>query len=349
MNKKILASILGLIIAGIGFFYASPYIVLNSIKNAAKAGDSEKVSAYIDYAAVRQSFKDQMNAYMLKQISTENNDTWETLGAMMASTMVEKMVDAAVTPEGMTLMLQGKDFNQSLAPNTAETSEQQTEMSALNYSTRYLSFNMFEVTLRDQAQDTVLTVILLRDGLSWKVTKLLLPMHEFNSSSRTPPAQIQTPAPIQTTQTNASVEIPPLVENVVEPAHVFNHASVQKGAMIESCYHSPCSIAKVQAFKQLSQTPNSSNIELLVVGGSREWESKNIEWNHQPHSIQISCSITRPSIGFDDDQEILPLNASGVPGVIYASAVTYIQACHGDKVDVEQAISQYGYNVKDMD
>jgi hypothetical protein len=96
-----------------------PYLVLNSIKNAAQAGDSEKVSAYMDYPSVRQSFKDQMNAYMVKEMASKETNGWEALGTMIATTMVDKMVDAVVTPEGMTLMLQGKDFKDSLKPYRA--------------------------------------------------------------------------------------------------------------------------------------------------------------------------------------------------------------------------------------
>ncbi len=43
----------------------------------------------------------------------QDTDGFAALGAMLASTMVDKMIDGFVTPEGMTLMLQGKDLKQS--------------------------------------------------------------------------------------------------------------------------------------------------------------------------------------------------------------------------------------------
>jgi hypothetical protein len=84
-----------------------PYLALNNIKKA-QAGDSDTVSKYIDYPSVRQSFKDQMNAKMAKELMNQDNDGFAALGAMLASTMVDKMIDGIVTPEGMTLMLKGK-------------------------------------------------------------------------------------------------------------------------------------------------------------------------------------------------------------------------------------------------
>ena len=68
MNKKRIWLIGGIVIMVLTYIYASPYLVLNSIQRAAQAGDSEKVSNYIDYPSVRQSFKDQMNAMVMKKV-----------------------------------------------------------------------------------------------------------------------------------------------------------------------------------------------------------------------------------------------------------------------------------------
>ncbi|MBJ9722612.1 DUF2939 domain-containing protein [Acinetobacter calcoaceticus] len=187
MNKKIIGVIFGLIILILGYLYASPYIILNSIKNALKENDSEKVSAYIDYTSVRQSLKDQMNAYMLKELKTKEADGWEALGAMMASTLAEKMVDAVVTPEGMTLMLQGKDLRKSLTDNIEDTPKEKTDNPKIEYRTRYLSMNMFEVTLRNKQNDKDVKIIMERDGLSWKVKKIVLPMDQIKAKQKLEP------------------------------------------------------------------------------------------------------------------------------------------------------------------
>ncbi|MEQ1081694.1 MULTISPECIES: DUF2939 domain-containing protein [Acinetobacter] len=184
MNKKMIGAIFGLIILIFGYLYASPYIILNSIKNALKENDSEKVSAYIDYTSVRQSLKDQMNAYMLKGITTKEANGWEALGAMMASTLAEKMVDAAVTPEGMTLMLQGKDLKKSLSGNREDTPKERTDTSKIEYRTRYLSISMFEVTFKNKENGSDVKIIMERDGLSWKIKKIALPMDEIKPKQK---------------------------------------------------------------------------------------------------------------------------------------------------------------------
>ncbi len=180
MNKKVIV-IIGLIILVLGYLYASPYLVLNSIKNAAQAGDSEKVSTYIDYPSVRQSFKDQMNAYMVKEMATQEADGMEAFGAMIASAMVDKMVDAIITPEGMTLMLQGKELKDTSPKITGQqASDRPQESKKVDYKTGYTSINDFEVAIQDkeQAKEVEVKVKMVRDGLSWKINKILMPLDE---------------------------------------------------------------------------------------------------------------------------------------------------------------------------
>ena len=178
MNKKILGSVVALVIAIVGYLYASPYLVLNSIKTAAQNGESEKVSQYIDYPSVRQSFKDQINAMMMKEMANQKDDGFAALGAMLASTMVDKMIDGFVTPEGMTLMLQGKDLKQSAQQSMGgqDSSNQENEEPKPEYEAGYTSLNDFEVVIKDQDQSKEVKVLMARDGLSWKIHKIAVPM-----------------------------------------------------------------------------------------------------------------------------------------------------------------------------
>lgn len=178
MNKKLIGALIAVVVVICGYLYASPYLALNSIKKAAQAGDVEKVSAYIEYPSVRQSFKDQMNMMMMKEIANQKNDGFAALGAMLASTMVDKMVDTFVTPEGMTLMLQGKNLKESQQSNApTEESEAKQEKQKPEYSSGYTSMNDFEVLIKDQDKAKEVKVHMVRDGLSWKINKIAVPMN----------------------------------------------------------------------------------------------------------------------------------------------------------------------------
>ena len=176
MNKKLIGALIAIVVVICGYLYATPYLALNNIKKAAQAGDSDTVSKYIDYPSVRQSFKDQMNAMMAKELMNQDTDGFAALGAMLASTMVDKMVDGFVTPEGMTLMLKGKNLKDaeqdSRDTQTAETQEE----SKPEYEAGYTSMNDFEVIIKDQGQSKEVKVLMVRDGLSWKIHKIAVPM-----------------------------------------------------------------------------------------------------------------------------------------------------------------------------
>ncbi len=178
MNKKLIGAIIALVVVICGYVYATPYLAINNIKKAAQAGDSETVSKYIDYPSVRQSFKDQMNAMMMKEMANQKDDGFAALGAMLASTMVDKMIDGLVTPEGMTLMLQGKDLKDSAEHSMGgqDSSNQEKEEPKPEYEAGYTSLNDFEVVIKDQNQSKEVKVLMVRDGLSWKIHKITVPM-----------------------------------------------------------------------------------------------------------------------------------------------------------------------------
>lgn len=176
MNKKILGAIIALVVVICGYLYATPYIVLNSIKKAAQAGDSDTVSKYIDYPSVRQSLKDQMNAMMAKELINQDNDGFAALGAMLASTMVDKMVDGFVTPEGMTLMLKGKNLKGAEQDSRDTQTAENEEKPKPEYEAGYTSMNDFKVVIKDQDQSKEVTVLMARDGFSWKIHKIAVPV-----------------------------------------------------------------------------------------------------------------------------------------------------------------------------
>ncbi len=351
MNKKICGGVIVMLLVLFGgYWYASPYLAMNGIQNAVQKADSEKLSTYIDYPSVRQSFKDQTSKYLMKDLSKEENG-WETLGTVLATTILDKMADAVITPEGMTLLLQGKNVFQSV--EDGEIPEEQSEQTKkkMQYSARYLTMNAFEITLLNTENDKKYKVIMEREGLGWKIKRIGLPQND------TRPANTTFKSAGLTQDTEPQPYIPPVPEHdavLSESAEVeqaattiFDHSKAQIGATMESCYHDPCSVAKVMNFQILNQSPDDVDVELTVVGGSRGWEAKKVSWNHEKHTIQVTCSLEKPTLRIQGQVTVIPLSAQGVPGVLTSDAETYLQTCHGDfSGTIEDAATYYGYNVQ---
>lgn len=170
--KNFLPWLAGLVVIFVIYLYASPYIVLNNIKKAAEQGDADKLSGYIDFPSVKQSMKDQVKAFMIEEIaSSEQEDGFEALGTMLATAMVDPIIDGVVTPDGVALMLQGKELDIGL--NKKSESKPELKNRDIDYKTSYLSFNRFKVQINDEDDaEKSIDVIMHRDWFSWKVTSI---------------------------------------------------------------------------------------------------------------------------------------------------------------------------------
>lgn len=171
--RKLLPWLAGLLVIFAIYLYASPYIALYNIKNAAEQKDADKLSGYIDFPSVKQSVKDQVKAAMVEELAaSDEQDGFEALGTMLAAAMIDPLVDGLVTPDGVALMLQGQklDFDSS---NDSSEDKAKINNEDIDYKAGYLSFNRFKVQIIDaDDSDESLDVIMHRDGLSWKVTRI---------------------------------------------------------------------------------------------------------------------------------------------------------------------------------
>lgn len=181
MSKKSIFISIGLIIILIlGYLAASPYIVLNNIKKSIDANDSKAVASYIDFPSVRQSLKVQLNQQLQdqqKSLENQDNDPFAELSNLFAATMVDKIIDTALTPENLTVLLQGKTLEKSLDLEESSKNENEVDNSKndVSYITSYKSFNRFQVDIKkDSSANPDVSLVMNRDGLTWKITELVL-------------------------------------------------------------------------------------------------------------------------------------------------------------------------------
>lgn len=115
----------------------------------------------------------------------------------------------------------------------------------------------------------------------------------------------------------------------------------------ESCYHDPCSVGKTLSIKIVRQDKDETTLNVKVLGGSKDWDSKKIEWNTEPHEITVVCSKSKPRVSIGDQTDILPLNNNlGVPGVLISTAEVYFEKCHSSNLPIEKAVDKFHYNVQ---
>lgn len=173
-------TVVAFVVALVGTSYASPYWAVHQLRAAADAADADALQDYVDFPALRESIKAEIQAKVVVPEITDPKLQERPLGgigAMVASAMIGSMVDAMVTPAGVASMMRGKpDPKAAALPSSAGSSAaQRGEAPRARYA--YDGFNRFSVTYQDgDKADRSVALILRRDGLfGWKLVRVKLP------------------------------------------------------------------------------------------------------------------------------------------------------------------------------
>ncbi len=167
------------VIAGLLAIYiaTAPYITVYQMKSAAEKHDGEALSEYIEFPSVRQSLKDQMNAMFAKKMAEDEeikNNPFAALGAAFAGMIVDKMVDAYVTPAGITQLMAGEK-PKSEADKGGSNTDHSERKPFSDASMSYESFDKFVVKIKgtDGGEGKF---VLRRQGIGWKLTDIIIPI-----------------------------------------------------------------------------------------------------------------------------------------------------------------------------
>lgn len=191
-RSLIVVAIAVVVIAALGYMYASPYLALNTLKRAADARDADTVDQYVDFPALRESLKQQVTGVLTRRLDAHNNgNPLAALGAMIGVALIGPLVDAYATPDGVAALLngmppRGEPGERPPAPPSAQNAPaapalapEPTPGGSANQSTppqppqttaSYRGINEFVVTYQHGVGDTRYSAILRREGLfTWKL------------------------------------------------------------------------------------------------------------------------------------------------------------------------------------
>lgn len=170
MSKKLLTGIAVLVA---GYVAASPYITVHQLKAAAEKRDAEAIAEHVDFPSVRQSLKDQMNAAFLKEMAADEGmqgNSFAVLGTAFAGVMIDKAVDAYITPAGLAQLMAGEKPK----PGAGENDSGKTPFGDAAMS--YEAYDKFHVTVNG-ADGEQGKFVLRRQGLGhWKITDIIIPL-----------------------------------------------------------------------------------------------------------------------------------------------------------------------------
>ncbi len=172
MHNKIKVSILLLIVLLGTWLFFTPHLTVNSMKSAADAGDANKLAGYVDFPAVKESLKTSIGAKISKATKDQQDNPFAFLGAAMAMAFINPMIDAMISPSGLSMMMMGE--KPSLEGKQAKNSKSQSDT---DVSMSYDGMNRFIVTVKKKGEDgKPLQLIYNRDGIfSWRLTAIDIP------------------------------------------------------------------------------------------------------------------------------------------------------------------------------
>ncbi|MGF6633479.1 hypothetical protein OKW38_002196 [Paraburkholderia sp. MM5496-R1] len=181
-----------IVIAALGFIYASPYLAVNNLKRAADARDVQTVNQYVDFPALRDSLKQQVGAMLTRRLEADAGNKMATIGAVIGVTLIGPLVDAYATPDGVAALLNGMPPRGTpgeqpsappaaggeapAAPAAGDTTTQASAPPPGRQSTAgYRSLNEFVVTYRRGEGNANYSAIFRREGLvTWKLAAINL-------------------------------------------------------------------------------------------------------------------------------------------------------------------------------
>ena len=108
MNQKLIIRLGGAAVAVFVLAYAaSPLLAARSLVQAAKTGNEQALERQVDFPAFRASLKDELSARMVSEMRKDDRlGGLSGLGMLLAPTLVSGAVDAFVTPQAISLMVQ---------------------------------------------------------------------------------------------------------------------------------------------------------------------------------------------------------------------------------------------------
>lgn len=108
LAAAVLTGIAIIVLALIVLAYASPYLVLSRVRDAAQQRDAAMIDKYVDYPALRTSLKQQVTQWLSRRVQTQKlQHPLAALGALVGMAFVDPLVDAYATPDGVAALLAG--------------------------------------------------------------------------------------------------------------------------------------------------------------------------------------------------------------------------------------------------
>jgi hypothetical protein len=169
--KKLPIFSLALCVAA-AWLYFTPYMAVNKLQAAAERGDTQALNEMVDFPALRTSIRTEIQSATARGIQKDGG-VFAAIGSAAAGFVVGPVVDAAVTPEGIGLLMKGQGPKRAGEEGSDDGDNWRDDV---KISRRWEASDKFLIRYSDRASgDERITLVMRRDGLRWKLTGIRFP------------------------------------------------------------------------------------------------------------------------------------------------------------------------------
>ena len=101
------AAAVALVVLG-ALLYASPWLAVRGLRQAAQERDLDGVAARVDFPALRESLKVGLGERLNAELRKNPHDPLASIGLMFGASLTSQLVDAFITPENIVILLRGR-------------------------------------------------------------------------------------------------------------------------------------------------------------------------------------------------------------------------------------------------
>ncbi|QFY41562.1 DUF2939 domain-containing protein [Candidatus Methylospira mobilis] len=156
-----------------------PFYAMHQIRQGLAHQDTAILADAVDFPALKANIKVQLEGFLTGQAPSDFKQTPFAAFAMsLASRVVDGMVDAVVTPQGLAALLHGVNPGklwQGRQASPPETTEAGTAGIFSNAVYHYDSPSQFSVWIQGE-KDGRFQFVFTRSGLLWKLSNVIFPM-----------------------------------------------------------------------------------------------------------------------------------------------------------------------------
>lgn len=189
----------------LGSYFGSPLLAAQTLRTAAREGDADKLQQLVDFPAVREGLKGQLNAMVVNAMQSSPdlaNNPFAGLAVMMAPAIVNQAVDGYVTPDGISTMLGGQQPTVGAQGGVVSMPKGSASKPSVPFTHGYKDLDTYVIEAKsDDDPATEFKFFLHRRGIfGWKLTRIELPkalLTRANSGTpvEAPPEAADDPAP----------------------------------------------------------------------------------------------------------------------------------------------------------